>query len=157
MVIKRSLSFLILLLLGIANAQNSENSKLLSQAEEIVFYNPQETFAIAEHVYKNTSDAKEVYHSKYLSALSNYVLGNYDQALTFAFDAKHTAESMRNLEYVETSKALIFRIFQFLMLDVESIDVSNPKTLEIGLQVEDLIRKSNGFCLKINWIQPIFT
>lgn len=145
MLIKRNLSFLIIFLLGIANAQNSENSKLLSQAEEIVFYNPKETFAIAEHVYKNTSDAKEVYYSKYLSALSNYVLGNYDQALTFAFDAKHTAESMRNLEFVETSKALIFRIFQFLMLDVESIDVSNPKTLEIGLQVEDLIRKSNGF------------
>src|SRR5690625_1343836 len=122
MLIKRNLSFLISFLLGIANAQNSENSKQMSQAEELVFYNPKETFGIAEHVYKNTSDAKDVYHSTYLSALSNCVLGNYDEALTCAFDAKHTAESMRNLEFVETSKALIFRIFQFLMLFVESIE-----------------------------------
>src|SRR5690625_7862603 len=102
MLIKRNLSFLIIFLLGIANAQNSENSKLLSQAEEIVFYNPKETFAIAVHVYKNTSDVWEVYYSKYLSALSCYVLCNYDHALTFALVAMPTSVSMRNLEFVFT-------------------------------------------------------
>lgn len=143
MLIKRILSFLLIFLNGLCFAQNSENSKLLSQAEEIVFYNPQEAFVISEYVYKNTSNPKEQCQSQYLAALSNYVLGNYDEALSFSFFTKNKAEAIGSQSFVDSANALIIRIFHFLMLDVENLEFSENVALEVGLQVEDLVKKSN--------------
>lgn len=94
-------------------AQKSESEKLLIQAEEIAFYNPKEAKNIAEHTLK-LSDNKE--ESFYISALSLYVMGKYDESLSDAFEAKAISEKNDNSIIQEKSLDIINRIFNLLQL-----------------------------------------
>jgi AraC-like DNA-binding protein len=70
-------------------SQSTESEKLLLQANEMVFWNPQEAQKIASHILKQAQNEKEKSQAFYMSALSNYVMGKYDEALTDAFSSKN--------------------------------------------------------------------
>lgn len=72
-----------------AQAQSTESENLLAQAEEIVLHKPIESNRIAQHILKQSESPSEKSQSFYLSALSHYVMGNYDQALSDAFSVKN--------------------------------------------------------------------
>lgn len=124
-------------------AQTAETQKLLSQAEHIVFYNPKEANAIAEHTLKLPESRSEKAKSFYIKALSFYVMGKYDLALVDAFEAEKWSKKANENDVLNKSTSLIQRIFNGLQLKDESRAISKDFDLiEPALKVEDYLLKS---------------
>lgn len=141
MLIKRILSSFLLIVLPCAlYAQSSESGKLLFQAEEMVFYNPQEVKTISDHVLKNVNNEVDLEKSLYLSAVASYVIGDYDEALVLAFESKEKSERSKDQDGIKNSIDLINRISKFLLLD--TIEGVPSKRMASGFFVEDFVKKS---------------
>lgn len=70
-----------LMLTTISFSQEGDTKQLLTQAENIVYSNPQEAIRIAEYVSKNSEDAEQLIQATYILTRSYYIEGNYNEAL----------------------------------------------------------------------------
>jgi|GEM_PF-1041743 len=144
MTLKSTVTVIFCLVTCIVYSQSSEAGKLLNQAQEIVSYNPVEAGTITEHTLKSTTDDRLKIRSLYIGALSSYVLGNYDQALTKAFEGKELAEENNNSEFNFKNSELINRIFGFLQLNSTEADTDyKGNSKESIFETEDLIEKGS--------------
>lgn len=123
-------------------SQSSETGRLLNQAEAIVSFDPIEANTIAEHTLKNATNNTAKIRSLYVSALSAYVLGDYDKSLPKVFEARELAAYSNNEEYEQKSGELIYRIFNFLQLNNQKDEVYSASEIPI-FKTEDFIRKGN--------------
>lgn len=119
--------FAFLLLFGFCvKAQITESEKLLVQAEEIVFQNPHESYKIANYLLKQANSEDEKSKAYYISAYSQFVLGNLDQALSDAFSAKKLATE--DSEIYQKNQEIIDEILKGLELRTSEIQAEkwNP-------------------------------
>lgn len=144
MSLKSAVTVIFCLVTCFVYSQSLEAEKLLDQAQEIVSYNPVEAGTITEHTLKNATDDQVKIRSLYLGALSSYVLGDYDLALTKAFEGKDLAEETNNSEFKFKNIELIGRIFGFLQLKGTDVVTDNSgKSKESIFETEHLIEKGN--------------
>lgn len=112
------LTLTLILNASVGFAQTTENQRLLSQAEGLVFQNPKEVLNITEHILKKPQNQQESIHSYYLNALAHYVSGHFDLALRSAYSSKELSEKAHNREFSEKSNYLIHRILVFLKMEM---------------------------------------
>lgn len=141
-------------------AQTTESDKLLNQANRIVFQQPQEALAISLHVAKMADDVQIKSHALYVSALAEYVMGDYEGALQDAFAGIELGTEDSKTENL--LKELVNQILDDLELSFEQNPFNRQKSilnplikgkknliqLEQNLQEgklsrEDLVERSN--------------
>lgn len=128
MLFKRSLSLFYFASMVIVFGQSTEADRLLTQAESIVLYNPSEAYRISKHVYKSSESNTQKVTSLYINALSNYVMGQYDDALTSAFLAKNSSNSQN--DYTIKSEELILHI-------LSNLSIVTPNSVEVYHHVKN--------------------
>lgn len=144
MSLKSKVTVIFCLITCFVYSQSSEAEKLLNQAQEIVSYNPVEAGTITEHTLKNATDDQVKIRSLYIGALSSYILGDYDLALTKAFEGKELADESNNSEFKFKIRELIGRIFGFLQLKgADVVNDDSGKSKESIFETEHLIEKGN--------------
>lgn len=144
MSLKSTVAVIFCLITCFVYSQSSEAERLLNQAQEIVSYNPVEAGTITEHTLKNATDDQVKIRSLYIGALSSYVLGDYDLALTKAFEGKELADENNNSKFKFKNSELIGRIFDFLQLNgTEVFTDDSGKSKESIFETEHLIEKGN--------------
>lgn len=145
MSLKSTVTVIFCLITCFVYSQSSEAETLLNQAQEIVSYNPVEAATITEHTLKNATDDLVKIRSLYIGAISSYVLGNYDVALTKAFEGKELADDNNNSEFKFKNSELIGRIFDFLQLKGTGTVIDDSgKSKESIFETEHLIEKGNN-------------
>lgn len=127
-------------------AQKTEIHKLLEQASEMVFYNPKEAKAIAEHLLKLTDNPVQKAEAYYTSAVASYIMGQYDEALNQAFESKKLLLKNTDFPLNTQNGALIHRIFNQLQLSDYQVDYFPGSFIHQDiLQTEDLLVKAQFF------------
>lgn len=133
-------------------SQTRESDRLLQQSFETVDANPDEALKVAQHLIKSSEDTHQKAEANLLSATANYTKGNYDLALTDAFEARNFSEGKRNSETFTKSTLIIADILKFLELNRESEkylseipNSSQPKKLG---QIESLINQGEKYFLQ---------
>lgn len=133
-------------------SQTRESDRLLQQSFETVDANPDEAIKVAQHLIKSSEDSNQKAEAHLLSATANYTKGNYDLALTDAFEARNLSEGKRNSETFTRSTLIIADILKFLELNRESEkylseipNSSQPKKLG---QIESLINQGEKYFLQ---------
>src|SRR5690606_7724707 len=123
--------------------QKTEIHKLLEQASEMVFYNPKEAKAIAEHLLKLTDNPVQKAEAYYTSAVASYIMGQYDEALNQAFESKKLLLKNTDFPLNTQNGALIHRIFNQLQLSDYQVDYFPGSFIHQDiLQTEDLLVKA---------------
>ncbi len=72
---------LLLLFLGISTAQEGNTSALLTQAEDVLYTDPQEAIRIAEYISEKSQQSSELLQAAYILSRGFYMKGDYNQAL----------------------------------------------------------------------------
>lgn len=138
---------LFLFIAGFGYSQLSETEKLLNQAYQVVSFSPKESQTITEHILSGNPNDFIKIKTLYISALSLYISGNYDDALNRLFESKKLADKKKNKEYQLKDANLIYRIFQVLELkDQDYTAKLKNKFADNIFSVEDLIEKGNKLC-----------
>lgn len=76
--------YFLLFYFGFSVAQENTN-KLLSQAENSIFSDPQEAIRIGEYISNKSQNKSDILDASYVMMRSYYIQGNYDKALTIGF------------------------------------------------------------------------
>lgn len=152
--------FLILYFLGfwlmgsMVFSQTTESDRLLQQSFQTVDVNPDEAIKVAQHLIKSSEDSNQKAQAYLLSATANYTKGNYDLALTDAFEARNLSEGKRNPETFTKSTLIIADILKFLQLENESekylseISIPNNSKTKNSGQIESLIHQGENYFLQ---------
>lgn len=138
-------------------SQTRESDRLLQQSFETVHTNPDEALKVSQHLIKSSEDSHQKADAFLLSATANYTKGNYDQALTDAFEARNISNGKKASETFTKSTLIIANILKCLQLENESekylSQISTPnKSVNnnqkgIG-QIESLINDGENYFRK---------
>lgn len=108
------------LCVSVVFSQTKETDRLLQQSFETVYSNPDESLKVSQHVLKNTSVNSQKAKAFLLSSVAHYTKGEYDQALSDAFEAKNLSSEKKDSETFVKSISMIADVLYFLQLDSEA-------------------------------------
>lgn len=129
-------------------SQTTESGRLLQQAFESVDSNPDEALKVAQHLIKSPENNQQKAEAFLLSSHANYTKGNYDLALSDAFEARNLSVGKRSEKTFERSTFIISEILHFLELNGEAdkylAEISGEIKPENHLsQIKSLISKGD--------------
>lgn len=129
-------------------SQTTESGRLLQQAFESVDSNPDEALKVAQHLIKSPENNQQKAEAFLLSSHANYTKGNYDLALSDAFEARNLSVGKRSEKTFERSTFIISEILHFLELNGEAdkylAEISGEIKPESHLsQIKSLISKGD--------------
>lgn len=150
--------FLVLIVFGsLVFSQTRESDRLLQQSFETVYSNPDESLKVAQHLIKSSEDSHQKAEAYLLSATANYTKGNYEQALTDAFEARNRSAGKKNSEVFAKSTIIISDILKFLQLNDESEEflseipekyMTENHDRKGLMEIESLIQQGENYFLK---------
>lgn len=110
------ISFILLFISsGILFAQQKKEMKaLLSDAQLILYSDPEQSLKFAKYIEKNSKSSKEIIESNLLISKCYFIEGNYDQAIEVAENAKRTAANANNNILYVNSLLLLSEMMNFL-------------------------------------------
>ena len=133
-------------------SQTRESDRLLQQSFQTVETNPDEALKVAQHLIKSSEDVHQKAEAHLLSATANYTKGNYDLALTDAFEVRNLSDGKRNSEIFTKSTLIIADILKFLELNREAekylFEISNSNPPKKLGQIESLINQGENYFLQ---------
>jgi len=100
--------------------QSTETAGLLEKAAALVVNNPQQSMKIGAHLIANATKNSDKAAANFLIADSYFSMGNYTQALEFAFKSKVFATAANNLQLQLKSDLFIAKILRLLKLYIQS-------------------------------------
>ncbi|SMC32279.1 helix-turn-helix domain-containing protein [Moheibacter sediminis] len=101
-------------------SQTTESGRLLQQAFETVYSNPEEALKVAQHIIKSPENNHQKAEAFLLSSQAHYAKGNYDQSLSDAFEARNLSVGKKGEKTFEQSTFIISEILHFLQLNSEA-------------------------------------
>lgn len=134
---------------AVAKAQEKSAAEgLLAEGYELVAENPEQARKIGEHLLKNASANPAISDANFLIADSYFTSGAYNQALTFAFRAKQSAEISRSKTRTVPICVFIANLLRILQLEKQSSQyLETAKMLARSDKNTDLVHWANGASL----------
>ncbi|MCW9037523.1 AraC family transcriptional regulator [Altibacter sp.] len=108
------------------SAQTSKDfSDMLSDGQQVLFSQPQQSVKIAQHVIQNSESAPEIIQAHLLSGIAYYVTGEFEKMVTSTLEAKKLAEATKNVE-----QQLEINAFGIYALNLFGLDLAAEKYFE---------------------------
>ena len=118
-------SFIVLFFLTQTVAQsNKDQTQMLHEAQDILYYQPDEALKIAAHLIQNSDNNSLRIEAFLLEAASNYAMGNFNSAIKAYVEAKKLAEATNDIPKRVKVSASSFLLLNQLGLNIVAEEYS---------------------------------